>query len=44
MSTSKKATGDVKITAESVSGEINVTDGDKSIKGMFTAKLPAAKK
>ncbi len=46
MSTSKKAVGDVKITAvtaESVSGEINVTDGEKSIKGTFTAKLPAAK-
>lgn len=47
MNTSKKAAGDVKITAvtaDSVSGEINVTDGAKSIKGTFTAKLPTAKK
>ncbi len=47
MNTSKKATGDLKITAvtaDSVSGEINVTDGAKSIKGTFTAKLPTPKK
>lgn len=47
MSTSKKANGEVKITAvtaETVSGEINVTDGAKSIKGTFTAKRPVAKK
>jgi len=41
------AAGEVKITsvtAEAVSGEVNLTEGDKSIKGTFTAKLPAAKK
>jgi hypothetical protein len=39
----KKAEGDVKITsvsADAVSGEVNLTEGDKSIKGTFTAKLP----
>lgn len=44
---SKKAEGEVKITsvtADTVSGEVNLTEGDKSIKGNFTAKLPAAKK
>jgi len=43
MSSMSKAEGEVKITAvtaDSVSGEINVTEGDKSIKGTFTAKLP----
>lgn len=38
-----KATGELKITsvsADDVSGEVNLTDGDKSIKGTFTAKLP----
>ncbi len=47
MSSSKKATGEVKITsvtADTVSGEVNLTEGDKSIKGAFTTKLPAAKK
>ncbi len=42
-----KMNGEVKITsvtAETVSGEVNLTEGDKSIKGTFTAKLPAAKK
>lgn len=42
-----KATGEVKITsvtADAVSGEVNLTEGDKSITGSFTAKLPAAKK
>lgn len=42
----KSATGEVKITsvtAHTVSGEINLTEGEKSIKGNFTAKLPAAK-
>lgn len=43
MSSMSKADGEVKITAvtaDSVSGEINVTEGDKTIKGTFTAKLP----
>ena len=41
-----KVDGEVKITsvtADTVSGEVNLTDGDKSIKGNFTAKLPKAK-
>lgn len=38
-----KAGGDVKITADSIGGEVNLTEGDKSIKGTFTAKLPKAK-
>ena len=43
MSSMSKAEGEVKITAvsaDSVSGEINVSEGDKTIKGTFTAKLP----
>lgn len=47
MSSSKKAEGEVRITsvtADTVSGEVDLTEGDKSIKGTFTAKLPAAKK
>jgi hypothetical protein len=39
----KGANGEVKITtvtADAVSGEVNLTEGDKSIKGTFTAKLP----
>jgi hypothetical protein len=39
----KGANGEVKITsvtADTVSGEVNLTEGDKSIKGTFTAKLP----
>lgn len=43
----KKAAGEVKIisvTADTVNGEVDLTEGDKSIKGTFTAKLPAAKK
>lgn len=46
MGLSPKAAGDVKltaVTADSISGEINLSDGDKSIKGNFTAKLPKAK-
>ncbi|MGZ8843145.1 MAG: hypothetical protein ACXW18_05750 [Pyrinomonadaceae bacterium] len=38
-----KPTGEVKITnvtADTVSGEVNLTEGDTSIKGTFTAKLP----
>jgi hypothetical protein len=38
-----KPTGEVKITnvtADTVSGEVNLTEGDTSIKGPFTAKLP----
>ena len=41
-----KVDGDVKInavTAETVSGEVNLTDGGNSIKGSFTARLPKAK-
>jgi hypothetical protein len=43
----EKVSGDVKITsitADTVSGEVNLSEGDKSIKGGFTAKLPAKKK
>lgn len=46
MGFSPKADGDVKITAvtaDSISGEVNLSEGDKSIKGKFTAKLPKAK-
>jgi hypothetical protein len=42
MSSMSKAEGEVKITTvtlDSVNGEINVTEGDKTIKGTFTAKL-----
>jgi hypothetical protein len=42
----KKAAGEVKITnvtADTVSGEVDLTEGDKSIKGAFTAKMPAKK-
>ncbi len=42
----KKAAGEVKITsvtADTVSGEVNLTEGDKSIKGTFTANLPKKK-
>lgn len=42
----KKASGEVQITsvtADAVSGEVNLTEGDKSIKGAFTAKLPQKK-
>ena len=38
-----KVEGEVKITAvtgDTVSGEVNLTDGGNSIKGNFTAKLP----
>jgi len=43
----KGANGEVKITsvtADTVSGEVDLTEGDKSIKGTFTAKLPAKEK
>lgn len=43
----KKAAGEVKITsvtADTVSGEVDLTEGDKSIKGAFTAKMPPANK
>lgn len=46
MGLTPKADGDVKltaVTADSISGEVNLNDGDKSIKGKFTAKLPKAK-
>lgn len=42
----EKVSGEVKITsvtADTVSGEVNLTEGDKSIKGSFTAKLPKKK-
>lgn len=41
-----KITGGVKITSvsgDAINGEIDVTDGDKSIKGSFTAKMPGKK-
>ena len=41
-----KVEGEVKImsvTADAVSGEVNLSDGGNSIKGNFTAKLPKAK-
>jgi hypothetical protein len=41
-----KVEGEVKITAvtaDTVSGEVNLTDGGNSIKGKFTAKLPKSK-
>lgn len=47
MTRGQKASGEVKITAvtaETVSGEVNITEGDKAVKGTFTAKLPAANK
>ena len=43
MSSMSKADGEVKITAvsaDSVSGKVNLIEGDKSIKGTFTAVLP----
>ena len=46
LASDSKVVGDVKITsvtADSVSGEVNLTDGGNSIKGNFTAKLPKAK-
>lgn len=45
-SSMKKVDGEVKITevtADTVSGDVNLTEGDKSIKGNFTALLPKAK-
>ena len=42
----KKIDGEVKITsvtADTVSGEVNLTEGDKSVKGPFTLKLPVKK-
>lgn len=45
-SSNKKIDGDVKITsvtADTVSGEVNLTEGDKSVKGPFTVKLPLKK-
>ena len=42
----KKADGDVKITsvtADTVSGDMNLKEGDKSVKGPFTVNLPAKK-
>jgi hypothetical protein len=41
-----KTTGEVKITSvtgDSVSGEINLMEGDKSVKGNFTAKITTKK-
>lgn len=41
-----KAAGQVKITAvtgDSVSGEVDLTEGEKSLKGSFTAKIPVKK-
>ena len=42
-----KVTGEVRVksvTADAISGEIDITEGDKSVKGTFTAKIPAPKK
>jgi len=42
MSSSTKMTGEVKITSvtdDAVSGSIDITEGDKSVKGSFTGKL-----
>jgi len=41
-----KAEGEIKINSvsgETVSGEINITEGDKSVKGSFTAKITVKK-
>lgn len=46
MGLTPKAEGEVKltaVTADSISGEVNLSEGDQSIKGTFTAKLPKAK-
>lgn len=46
MSTMTNTEGEVKITsvtADTVSGEINLTETGRAIKGTFTAKLPKAK-
>jgi hypothetical protein len=46
MSSVSKITGEVKVTsatADSITGTIDVTDGDKSVKGSFTAKVPQKK-
>jgi flagellar basal body rod protein FlgC len=42
-----KITGQVvvkSVTADAISGDIDVTEGDKSVKGTFTAKIAAPKK
>ncbi len=46
MSSTRKTTGEVKITsvtAYTITGEVNLTEGSNSIIGTFTAKLPKAK-
>lgn len=46
MMTNRTTKGTIKITAvtdTTVSGEIDITEGDKSIKGNFTSKLPVKK-
>lgn len=46
MFSGSKITGEVKVTsvtADAVSGTIDVTEGDKSVKGSFTAKVPPKK-
>ncbi len=46
MSSMSKMTGEVKITAvtdDSITGTIDITEGDKSVKGSFTAKIGAKK-
>lgn len=46
MSSVSKMTGQVvvkSVTADSISGDIDVTEGDKSVKGTFSAKIPAKK-
>ena len=46
MSSVSKMTGQVvvkSVTADEISGDIDVTEGDKSVKGTFSAKIPAKK-
>lgn len=46
MSSVSKMTGQVvvkSVTADAISGDIDVTEGDKSVKGTFSAKIPAKK-
>lgn len=46
LSATNSVDGEVKITAvttDTVSGEVNLSEGDKSIKGTFTANLPQKK-
>lgn len=47
MFSGSKVMGEVRVksvTADAISGEIDITEGDKSVKGTFTAKIPEPKK